>query len=193
MQIIQTTGHWDHLPEPTTAYIEQIRRTDGLTGLWNRACFDEWLAHEIDCARCTDQPLSLVMLDVDRFAEVNTLYGRTIADEALRIVAQRLRAQSLDSDVLCRWDGNKFAMMCPASDHAIAGATAERMRQWLALRPTTDQVWLTLSAGVAALEPGETAGMLCAHALAALHQAKRSGRNRVASWKGEIVGARKAA
>ncbi len=104
-------------------------RIDGLTALWNRAYFDERLAQEISLAQRTGRPLSCIMLDVDHFKSINDTYGHTFGDDALKKIAACLTDAARAEDIVCRWGGEEFAVLCPSTGIVGAEALAERMRQ----------------------------------------------------------------
>jgi diguanylate cyclase (GGDEF)-like protein len=153
--------------------------TDRLTGLFNRAKFDEQLLSEIARAQRYNTPLSLVLYDIDHFKEVNDAYGHQMGDHVLvglsEIVASGLR----EVDFLARWGGEEFVVLLPGCSREMAGQAAEKLRAAIA-RTTFDPVGsITSSFGVAEFNDGETAESLIARADNALYRAKMNGRNRV--------------
>ena len=136
-------------------------RRDPLTGLPNRAAFDEALAAEIDLARRYGSPLSLVVVDADRFKEVNDRYGHLAGDQLLTVIARRLRGAERESDLTYRYAGDEFVTILRYADAAVATKVAERMRERVA---ATDvvldqgvQAKLRITAGAATLKPGDDA------------------------------------
>lgn len=178
------------------AYAEQLEeasrvehllaRTDALTGLPNRRCFEEAL--RVECARAQryQQPLSLVMADVDYFKRVNDGYGHRAGDEGLKFVADIARSSCRTSDVVGRWGGDEFVFILPQTPLSEAQVFAERFRTALAassfIQPKMDEaLQLTISMGVA--EANQQASveseLLVEQADRALYRAKDLGRNRV--------------
>lgn len=161
---------------------------DGLTGVANRRRFDEALQAEWRRSRRQAYPLALLMMDIDHFKSYNDLYGHQAGDGCLRAVARALREPlSRAHDLLARYGGEEFACLVPECEVGDALRKAEALRSAVralaiphAGSPTADRV--TLSVGVAVLAPddaGEPEALLQA-ADAALYEAKRLGRDRVA-------------
>jgi diguanylate cyclase (GGDEF)-like protein len=165
--------------------VQQQALTDELTGLFNVRQFHTRLDGEIDRAQRFSTPLSLVMLDIDKFKSVNDSHGHQQGDRVLVEVARVLRRLSRDVDLPARYGGEEMAVVLPQTDLAGAEQQAERMRAAIEAMqiPRLDGGGLlpiTASFGVASF-PGEGADKteLIAAADAALYRAKRGGRNRV--------------
>lgn len=165
--------------------VQQQAVTDELTGLYNVRQFHARLETEVDRANRFSTPLSLVMLDIDRFKSVNDGYGHQQGDRVLVEVARVLRRLSRDVDLPARYGGEELAVVLPQTDLAGAEQQAERMRA--AIEGMEIQrldggglLPITASFGVASF-PGEGGDKteLIAAADAALYRAKRGGRNRV--------------
>jgi diguanylate cyclase (GGDEF)-like protein len=158
-------------------------RRDALTGLPNRRAFEEDLAREAARAAREGTPLSVVVLDVDRFKAVNDGYGHAAGDAVLRGVAARAAAVLRAGHLLARIGGEEFAVVLAGADLARAAEIAERMRASIAGAPLDAAglaVPVTASLGCAALASGERPGALVARADARLYAAKHGGRDRVA-------------
>lgn len=102
-------------------------RTDALTGVENRLAFDEVLDQELERAAGTRQPLSMILVDLDGFKEINDRYGHLNGDEILRNVAAGLQAVLRQFDRCFRWGGDEFVVLLPATDHAGAEDLAVRL------------------------------------------------------------------
>jgi diguanylate cyclase (GGDEF)-like protein len=158
--------------------------TDELTGLFNHRRFQEVIDSEVERARRFEQPVGLVMLDIDDFKSVNDTYGHQQGDVVLREVAGVLRASSRDIDEPARYGGEELAVALPQTDLEGTYLLAERVRTAIeALEvPRVDgrgSLRVTASFGVAALpETADGKDSLVAAADAALYQAKRAGKNR---------------
>jgi diguanylate cyclase (GGDEF)-like protein len=169
------------LLEEANARLAALATTDPLTGLANRRAFDEALAREAALVGRGARPLSLVLLDVDHFKGFNDAFGHPAGDEVLRRVGAVLRSCCRATDVAARTGGEEFAVLLPGTEGEGAGALAERLRRAVAAGPWPLRA-VTVSAGVATLGAGGGAAeRLVAAADRALYQAKRDGRNRVAS------------
>jgi len=166
--------------------LHRVAVTDVLTGAYNREFLQQRLPVEIEKAVTADLPLSVAMLDVDHFKEVNDRHGHDVGDEVLAEVAARLRGAIRSGDLLVRYGGEEFLVVLPRAEAGRGWEVAERMRARLVGRPITVgpiELRVAASVGVAQLryEPGacETPGELVRRADAALYTAKANGRNRV--------------
>ncbi len=162
---------------------EELRRlstTDGLTGLFNRRHLDATLETEWHRALRTHEPLSVLMFDVDHFKKFNDTHGHDQGDRVLQAVAELFRDSLRRHDIACRYGGEEFFGILPATPSTGAMAVAERLR--LAIESAeVDGLRVTVSIGVACA-PEMRAGNapeLVELADAALYQAKRNGRNQV--------------
>jgi two-component system cell cycle response regulator len=162
--------------------------TDSLTGLHNRRFLVRHLDALVVAAARSDKPLSLLMIDIDRFKSVNDGYGHASGDAILCAVADRLRKGVRDSDSAGRWGGEEFLIAMPDASAEIALAVAERLRRRMETSPIPVPgpggdiaVPVTVSVGVAAFEgQGDSAAAMIRRADEGLYDAKRGGRNRVA-------------
>jgi two-component system chemotaxis response regulator CheY len=173
--------------------MEILAMQDTLTGLFNRrAIHDRALAELNRLARGTaSAPLSVILLDVDRFKTINDNYGHEAGDRALQVVAERLGQMLRSYDLVGRWGGEEFLVLLPGTGLAEACVVAERVRAGLAQSAVPVEgggAALTASLGVASVgvEVMQAAGSdepwldrLMRAADRALYQAKNSGRNKV--------------
>jgi len=159
--------------------LELLSVTDRLTGLGNRYKLDERLADELARSRRHGTAFVLIMLDIDHFKAVNDTYGHQAGDEVLAGIATLLRRHSRTSDVLGRWGGEEFLLLCPETDESGAISLAEQLRAAIeaARFPALGRV--TASFGVAAWRPADDGKALLRRADEALYRAKEKGRNRV--------------
>jgi len=168
------------------AKVERISRIDGLTGVANRRYFEERLASLWTEAVRQRSPISLVLIDIDRFKQYNDNAGHQAGDDCLRRVAAALESGVVrDDDLVARYGGEEFAVLLPATDQRAALSIAERIRAAiLALEiahPDSDVAsCVTVSVGVATAREGHIDGPdeLIERADQALYRAKRGGRNR---------------
>jgi two-component system cell cycle response regulator len=162
----------------------EMSMTDALTGLLNRYGLQRALQRELSEARRYARPLSCLLLDVDFFKAINDTHGHAAGDAALMQAAHVLTESVRGSDVVCRYGGEEFLVLAPATDARGALSLAEKIRLSVSTRLFGDggggrAFALTLSAGVAELRPGESGNDMIARADLALYQAKQHGRDRV--------------
>jgi two-component system, cell cycle response regulator len=158
--------------------------TDGLTGLHNRRYLDSHLQTLVDRALTRRRPLSLMIIDLDRFKAINDTHGHDGGDEVLREFAMRLRKSVRGIDLACRYGGEEFVVVMPDTEGHIGEKVAERIRASIEQTPFRiggrTELNVTISVGVAMLEPPhDTVATLMKRADMALYEAKRGGRNRV--------------
>jgi diguanylate cyclase (GGDEF)-like protein len=159
--------------------------TDQLTGLGNRRAFNERLEEEIARANRAGAPVSLLLVDVDRFAAFNATHGRDAGDRALGGVAGAVRSSIRLSDSAFRYGGGQLALLLPGAAALGAFVAAERIRNAVtALEPPDVPAPISVSIGIGSLKEGAHAPIslaslaLVRKADEALYQAKQSGRNR---------------
>eukprot|EP01041_Mallomonas_annulata_P042348 gene42348-biopygen30320 len=154
-QLVQQLRKVDELNQA----LHELARTDPLTGLRNRRAFDDSLGLEIAAVERTRSPLSLLVLDVDHFKQINDSFGHDAGDKVLRSIAQVLGGCVRIIDIVARVGGEEFAVILPHTDAQGAHEVAQRMRvavaqaSWLG-QPTT------ISIGAASLRAAETADSL---------------------------------
>jgi diguanylate cyclase (GGDEF)-like protein len=156
---------------------------DPLTKLYNRRFMDESLHRELSRAKRSDLPVSLVIVDLDKFKSINDEYGHDVGDEVLKVVARQLGRAVREEDIVYRYGGEEFVIVLPGASLDVARQRAEEAcRAVRALRVDTDKgpLHITLSAGVATFpEHGSTQEELIVQADRALYLAKQSGRDRI--------------
>ncbi|MCP1197894.1 PleD family two-component system response regulator [Notoacmeibacter sp. MSK16QG-6] len=163
----------------------QLAITDPLTGLHNRRYLEGHLQTLFDRAVKRGAPLSLMMMDLDFFKQVNDRHGHDGGDAVLREFAQRLRRNVRGMDLACRYGGEEFIIIMPETDQRTARQVAERLRAAIEaspfpLGPGKPDIDVTVSIGVSSLgEEQETTNSLLKRADMALYSAKENGRNRV--------------
>lgn len=164
--------------------IEQAAQSDPLTSLHNRRWFDDAFARQIKRCNHDGAPFCLMMLDLDYFKKINDTYGHIAGDRTLVAVARVLSARLRPTDMLARYGGEEFALGMPDTNLDQSFAIAERLRQAVAslalpFREGESLPHLTVSIGIAQMQPNQTLESLYSDADAALYRAKESGRNRV--------------
>ena len=165
--------------------LAQRARVDGLTGLWNRAYFDQRLRDEVAAANRYGQPLSLILCDLDHFKSLNDRFGHPFGDDVLERAGGILN-EGRGSDVACRYGGEEFGLILVGTDIEKAMETARRHQEMLQGIRFTDRENVNISAsfGVADLgciENPTSPSALIEAADQALYQAKNNGRNCVVS------------
>jgi diguanylate cyclase (GGDEF)-like protein/hemerythrin-like metal-binding protein len=157
--------------------LERVASTDKLTGAWNRRRWAEVARIETERARRTRQPLSLVMLDIDHFKEVNDRHGHAVGDQVLAEVARITMASLRSLDLLARWGGEEFLLLMPGAGLSEASAIADRLRVAIEGHDFGTAGHLTVSLGVAEWVRGGSLSEWVARVDAALYRAKDQGRN----------------
>lgn len=177
--------------EESNSHLEQLLRSDALTGIANRRCFDQALTDEFRRAERGAYPLALCMLDVDCFKQYNDHYGHQAGDDTLVQVADALaRFARRPGDLAARYGGEEFTLILPGSSEDDALAIARELVAHVharALPHGASRVCerVTVSVGVASILPGAdgaTESDLIANADQALYLAKARGRNRACSF-----------
>jgi diguanylate cyclase (GGDEF)-like protein len=160
---------------------------DPLTGLHNRRYLDETLPRELARAKREGYPLSIIMVDLDRFKQVNDTYGHPAGDEVIKALSAILKTGTREGDVACRYGGEEFVVALPRMDLEGARARGDEWRAAIAgssIRHGELTLNVTLSAGVAAFpDHGHEIDTLVQCADLALYLSKHDGRNRVTCYQ----------
>ena len=162
--------------------LRSLMLTDGLTGLNNHSTIKIELDLAVSRAARVDEPLSVAMIDLDDFKQINDTYGHAVGDRVLRTFSWMLRRRLRETDIAGRFGGEEFVVVLPGADAAAAFAVIEEIREAFAsIRFDAQQrhFFITCSAGVASVESHETASSLLLAADAALYAAKDAGKNQV--------------
>ncbi|HEX7984048.1 MAG TPA: diguanylate cyclase [Duganella sp.] len=165
--------------------LEQLATRDGLTGLANRRCFDNTLHAEWQRALRQQQPLSLLMVDVDNFKQYNDAYGHLGGDECLQRIATAVASEMRTNDLVARYGGEEFAVILPNQALKGAAIVAERIRCRVEqlhlpnLGSARHVVTVSIGAATALAAPDNDPSQLVAAADSALYRAKHMGRNRI--------------
>lgn len=186
LMLFQTRQQLRAKMEEVLALQQQLQEQstqDPLTGLFNRRYLVDAMAREL--ARCAHAglPLSILLVDIDHFKRINDGFGHQAGDAVIVHLAQLLRQQARVGDVVCRYGGEEFLLLCPEMPQAAALERAQQYRASFAAQPLlvgNASIPVTLSAGVATFpEHGDSANALIRSADEALYRAKDLGRNRV--------------
>lgn len=166
-------------------FYRQLSMIDSLTGLYNRAWLDENLPAMANAAQAASEPLSVIMIDIDRFKQFNDEHGHQCGDEALRTAARAISGALRPTDCAARYGGEELIVLLPATGRNAAAMVAQRLCEQVRasivfadMRKALPHI--TASFGVATLAPGQDAQALVACADAALYRAKEAGRDRIA-------------
>ena len=168
--------------------LENMARTDGLTGLLNHRTFMEMLKVKYRELERAERPFSLLLMDIDKFKSVNDRYGHPVGDVAIKAVAQVLRDTARGTDFVARYGGEEFAVGMVETSSRGAEQMAERVRsameRTVVTRVAEGELKVTLSIGVASFpEDTRNTAELLAGADMALYHAKRNGRNKVSLYR----------
>lgn len=171
--------------ELTNARLKEYSFKDDVTGLYNRRFFTIRLEEEASRFRRFNHPVSVVLLDLDGFKQINDELGHGAGDDTLRVMADLLHKYSRGINVICRWGGDEFAVLLVETAKAGGRLYAERLRQVLAAYPFAHGRQITASFGIAALpeDVAPSAEEIIQAADEALYSAKRSGKNRVCMFE----------
>ncbi len=166
-----------HQNDALAGQLTQLTTTDALTGAINRRAAERLLEAEIVRARRYALPLAVIAFDVDNFRSVNDVYGYPIGDQALRAVANAVQTRLRASDTLSRTRGEEFLIIATHTAAIDALKLAEKLRASIADTQLPGCDTVTISLGVAQVAPDEGAATVIGRVDAALHRAKRAGRN----------------
>jgi diguanylate cyclase (GGDEF)-like protein len=163
--------------------LQRLAQEDALTGLANRRYFRQEAERSIERAERYHKPISLIMLDIDHFKQINDVYGHRAGDLVLVTTVGRINNGLRRSDFAGRWGGEEFVVLLPHTGADEATMVAERLRASVTSAPMnigeSGTAMITVSAGVVERLAGETLDTLIARADKALYQAKNNGRNQV--------------
>ncbi|WP_322496330.1 response regulator [Chloroflexus sp.] len=178
----------EHLVAAISSRIQRARAMrslmvrDSLTGLFNHSVTQDLLTREVARARRSNQPLSVVLIDIDHFKQVNDRYGHQSGDRVLKSLARLLRQRLRATDLIGRYGGEEFLIVMPETRAASAAMVIDSLRERFAHIEHQREgapLRVTFSAGIAEWGQGIDASGLVEKADAALYQAKRHGRNQV--------------
>jgi len=161
--------------------LQELSRTDGLTGLYNRRYWEKQLVSEFKRNKRSVVQASLIMLDIDHFKQVNDTYGHSAGDEVIRAVAAVMKKASRETDVCGRYGGEEFVLLLPDTPEGNVKFLADRIRRLIEKSPVVYEeqpINFTVSIGIAGFRQdfdNHVKWIDCADQ--ALYQAKTSGRN----------------
>ncbi|WP_439101655.1 diguanylate cyclase [Congregibacter sp.] len=159
--------------------LDRLASMDKLTETYNRRALDESLAAELHRAKRYNRPMALLLMDIDLFKEVNDQYGHLTGDQVLVAMAQQIKNNLRASDLLGRWGGEEFLVICPEAGVEQARSVGEKVRSAIEATDFGLPRQITVSIGISIIAEDSTSESLVADADRALYSAKNQGRNRV--------------
>lgn len=163
---------------------------DPLTGIGNRSALDQTLRRELQLAKRHDSNLSLLVVDIDHFKEINDTLGHQAGDRLLQILVKSMQATLRETDQIFRYGGEEFTIVLPNTNSAAAKLAAERIRIGIARTPLVENHenhFVTVSVGISSLAVDDTQELLFKRADSALYEAKNGGRNQVVLKSGSTA------
>lgn len=161
---------------------EEISLHDSLTGVYNRAKFEQELQNEIDkTIRYDIESFALVFLDIDNFKKVNDKYGHLIGDKVLKELAFKVEKHLRKSDLFARWGGEEFVLIFPLTTLENAKIAAENIREFISTSDFEEVGKVTCSFGVSKFKKDDDFHSIIFRADEAMYKAKQSGKNRIVS------------
>ena len=159
--------------------LEKLATTDNLTGALNRTKLREIIEREIDMVKRYDQPLSMIMFDIDHFKRINDQYGHAAGDYVLKTIADIVRENTRKIDYFVRWGGEEFMVLSSETNLDKAYALAERIRKVIERHEFENVGEITVSFGVTEYKDTDTENSFIKRADDAMYKAKKTSRNRV--------------
>ena len=153
--------------------------TDQLTGIYNRHKMENIFENEFNRVKRYEEPLSLIMFDIDHFKKVNDNYGHDVGDLVLKEIVKVVNSNIRNVDVFARWGGEEFIIMCPETDLDSAVNLSEKLRKTIEEISFKEAGKVTVSFGVTSYKSKELKKEFIKRADVALYKAKNSGRNKV--------------
>lgn len=159
--------------------LSRLAVTDKLTGLYNRRRFEEVLENELSRSRRFNHPFSLMIIDIDHFKEVNDSFGHDVGDRVLIEISKLIKENIRSTDVLVRWGGEEFVIICLETNLSSIKSIADNIRKKIESYTFKDIGNKTVSIGLTVYENDDTQASILKRADNALYKAKNDGRNRV--------------
>ncbi|MEN9376850.1 MAG: hypothetical protein RL710_2007 [Pseudomonadota bacterium] len=169
---------WNHEKADFMRQLRDMAMTDTLTGAANRRSANQFMSREYDHSQQEGVPLTLIMMDVDKFKKINDTYGHEQGDQVLKVITRVAKDMLRESDLLVRWGGEEFLVVAPKTNAAEGFALAESIRLAIEQTPIEGCHNVTVSMGISLIAAGQSIEDALGGADAALYRAKESGRNR---------------
>lgn len=177
--LLTSNGFVLMIKERTDEQIRQLAMKDSLTGIWNRGYIEEAAKQEMARLQSYAHPVSLIMMDLDYFKQINDKLGHGAGDIALKEFCAVVQDCIRTTDLLGRWGGEEFLLLLPNSDFANVAPLAERIRSAIEQFPFSNGLNITASFGLAVCQSTDSWDTLLERTDQALYRAKAAGRNRV--------------
>lgn len=161
---------------------QHLAQTDSMTGLFNFRTFTQKLDEEVQRSDRYNQPLSLIMIDVDNFKLYNDTHGHPSGDKLLKDLAELFKNNVRSTESVCRYGGDEFSIILPNTPDADAALVAQKLQELIVKKFSSDNM-ISLSFGVAQHQQKVNKDSLIQQADQALYQAKKAGRNRISVFK----------
>ncbi len=174
-----TYKNLEELVKNRTLELERLSQTDELTGLVNRRCMNQALISEYQAFKRYKRVFSIILLDIDYFKLINDNHGHNVGDRVLKGLSKILQSCTRATDMVCRWGGEEFLILCPEITKDKAGNIAEKIRKNLESYDKKELMGTTSSFGVSEIIDQDTIEMVIKKADDSLYKAKEMGRNRV--------------
>lgn len=159
-----------------------LARTDSLTGILNRPAFEEVLLREMTRAKRFNEPVSLILFDIDNFKKLNDRYGHLFGDKILKRITEIVRESIRSVDIFARWGGEEFVILLPKTRIDETRTVAEKLRKKIHSVGLGSKVGVTASFGITEMVNGDDPFRLLLKADKALYKAKTGGKNRVEAF-----------
>jgi diguanylate cyclase (GGDEF)-like protein len=183
-----STMQQDRQAQKASEKLKNMAIRDGLTGLFNHSFIEQLVGDAINRSRRSGNPLALLMIDIDRFKQVNDTFGHNAGDEVLARLARLLNNSKRSTDYLGRWGGDELILLLTDTNLSGAENLAEKLRSLVESEGFPYGKRLTISLGASEFHDGDTPASLIARADAAMYRAKRAGRNRVEGLSTRSIG-----
>ncbi len=177
--ILMSNGFVLMIKERADEQIRLMAMKDRLTGIWNRIRLEEAAQQEIARLERYGHPVSLIMMDLDHFKQINDQFGHGMGDQILKEFCAVVTSCIRSTDILGRWGGEEFVLILPNSGYSSAALLAERIRSEIERYVFPNRLRITASLGMAVCQSTDTWDSWLERADQALYRAKSTGRNRV--------------
>lgn len=181
LAVMATSLFWMRHLNALNQQLSIMAQTDALTQLTNRHGLNLTLEKDLERAQRYQHPLSVIMIDIDHFKQVNDQYGHLTGDKVLVECSRLLRDNLRKSDIICRWGGEEFLILCFETTQEQGTLLAELLLEKIRCHPFPEVGKMTISAGIAQATPEDNTETLTKRADTLLYEAKHQGRDRVRS------------